>query len=268
MKIKSIIIAMMKKWYLLFKVMPILVLIVTMKFIFHYMGFETISLNSLFTSIVGATIFLFGFLLSGVLSDYKESEKIPAEIACSLEILHDETSIIYMSKKSNEARDFLLFHLTFLKSMLNWLYKKEDIDSVYMNLNRMNYYFLQFESQTQANFIVRMKQEQNTLRKLLTRIHVISSTSFIQSAYAIAEALALFLIIGLLFLKIEPFYEAIFFVMLVSFLVIYMIMLIKDLDDPFEYLENGDFGSEISLLPIYKLEKRIEDNLIKLEILH
>ncbi|NPV51123.1 MAG: hypothetical protein HPY60_08025 [Candidatus Methanofastidiosum sp.] len=266
MDIRNILLILQKKWYLFFKVLPILGLIVLIKLIFHYIGFETISLNSLFTSLVGGTIFLFGFLISGVLSDYKESEKIPGDIACSLEAIHDETSIICLSKNSKVAKEFLIFQLKFLESIQNWLYKKEEIDTVYNNLNEMNNYFLEFESLTQANFIARMKQEQNNLRKLITRINVISSTSFIQSAYAIAEALAFFLIIGLLVLKIEPFYEALFFVILVSFLVIYMILLIRDLDDPFEYSNNGEFGSEISLAPIKNLEKRIKDNLTKLDI--
>lgn len=266
MSIRNVLLILRKKWHLFFKVLPILGLIVLIKLIFHYIGFETISLNSLFTSLVGGTIFLFGFLISGVLSDYKESEKIPGEIACSLEVIYDETSIIYLSKKSKSAKDFLIFQLKFLELIQNWLYKKEDIDIVYNNLNKMNNYFLEFEPLTQANFIARMKQEQNNLRKLITRINVISSTSFVQSAYAIAEALAFFLIVGLLVLKIEPFYEAIFFVVLVAFLVIYMILLIRDLDNPFEYSNNGEFGSEISLEPMKNLEKRIREDLTKLDI--
>ena len=44
-------------------------------------------LNALFTSLVAGTIFLIGFLISGVLSDYKESEKLPSELSASIKTL-------------------------------------------------------------------------------------------------------------------------------------------------------------------------------------
>ena len=37
----------------------------------HALSWEVISLNALFTGIIAANVFLMGFLLSGVLSDYK-----------------------------------------------------------------------------------------------------------------------------------------------------------------------------------------------------
>jgi hypothetical protein len=63
-----------------------------------------------------------------------------------------------------------------------------------------------------------------------------------------------------LVLKVEPFYEAVFFTMLVSFLVIYMILLIKDLDNPFDYSEHGENGTEVSIKPIHDLTNRILGN--------
>jgi hypothetical protein len=121
----------------------------------------------------------------------------------------------------------------------------------------MNNYFSEFEGLTQANFLARMKNEQSNLRKMIIRIDYIRDTSFVQSAYVLVEALAIFLIIGLFILKVEPFYESIFFTMLVSFLIVYMIFLIKDLDNPFDYSNHGENGTEVSIKPIYDLIDRI-----------
>jgi hypothetical protein len=60
-------------------------------------------------------------------------------------------------------------------------------------------------------------------------------------------------------MKLEPFYEAIFFSLTVSFLLIYMIVLIKDLDNPFDYATNGESGSEVSLKPINDLITRVNE---------
>ena len=109
----------------------------------------------------------------------------------------------------------------------------------------------------QASFLSRMKNEQSNLRKMIIRVDNIRDLSFIQSAYAIVEILAFFVVIGLLILKLEPFYESLFFTMIVSFLVVYMILLIKDLDNPFDYSEHTKSGTEVSIKPLHDLTNRI-----------
>jgi hypothetical protein len=246
-----------KKWHIFIKIIPFLVGILIIKLIIHKCGFEVISLNALFTSIVAATTFLIGFLITGVISDYKESEKIPSEMASSLETLYDEAQIIIINKKSKEAEDFIIYHDSFMDSLNNWFYKKEKTKVLLEKLSMMNQFFAKFESLAQATFINRMKQEQSNIRKSIIRIHTIRETSFVQSAYAIVEALTVFLIIGLILLKLEPFYEAMFFVTIVSFLVLYMVFLIRDLDNPFDYAEFGECGNEVSLKPLHDLRERV-----------
>jgi hypothetical protein len=246
-----------KKWHIFIKIIPFLIAIVVAKLVIHKYGFEIISLNALFTSIVASTTFLIGFLITGVISDYKESEKIPGEMASSLETLYDEARIMVINKKSKDAEDFINYHLSFMESLNRWFYKEEKTKFLLEKLGMMNEYFAKFESVAQAAFINRMKQEQSNIRKLLIRVHTIRETSFIQSAYAIVEALTGFLIIGLVLLKLEPFYEALFFVTIVSFLVLYMMYLIRDLDNPFDYAEFGECGNEVSLKPLHDLDERL-----------
>jgi hypothetical protein len=75
-----------------------MIVIFLLKLLFHKFGFEFISLNALFTSLIAATIFLIGFLITGVISDYKESEKIPGNMAASLETIYDEAYILDKNK--------------------------------------------------------------------------------------------------------------------------------------------------------------------------
>lgn len=246
-----------QKWSLTLKVIPVVVIVVLIKLIVHRYGWEVITLNALFTSILAATIFLIGFLISGVLSDYKESEKIPTELAASLEVLYDETSIVYKNKKSKEAKEFLKYQLAFVEDLKKWFYKQERTKNILEKIDGMNKFFSELESQTQANFLSRMKQEQNNIRKYILRIHTIKETSFVASAYAILEAISFLMILGMIIIKIEPFYESIFFVVIVTFLLRYMVSLIKDLDNPFEYKEHGETGSEISLKPIHDYADRL-----------
>lgn len=255
-----------QKWSLTLKVIPVVIAVVLIKLLVHHYGWEVITLNALFTSILAATIFLIGFLISGVLSDYKESEKIPSELASSLEVLYDETSIIYKNKKSKEAKEFLRYQFAFVEDLKKWFYKQERTKNILEKVSGMNNFFLELESQTQANFLSRMKQEQNNIRKYILRIHTIKETNFVASAYAILEAISFLMILGMVIIKIEPFYESLFFVIIVTFLLRYMVSLIKDLDNPFEYKEHGETGSEISLKPIHNYSERLHENLEKMKL--
>ncbi len=93
-----------QKWHLAFKVLPVIILVIILKLLAHQFGLEFISLNPLFTGIVTANIFLLGFLIAGVLADYKESEKLPGELAASIETIIDECLITYKSGKDNQPR--------------------------------------------------------------------------------------------------------------------------------------------------------------------
>lgn len=246
-----------QKWHLVIRMIPILIVIFIIKLLFRLSGLEFMSMNALFTSLIAGTIFLIGFLINGVISDYKESEKIPGDMASSLETIYDEIYILNINKNNEIAREFLNYFKEFVSSLSLWFYKKERTKNMIEKLHKMNDYFANLESIMQAGPLSRMKNEQGILRKMILRIDYIRDTSFIQSAYAIVEILALFQIGGLLILKIEPFYESMFFTLLVSFLLLYMIFLIKDLDNPFDFSVNGENGTEVSLKPIHDFTKRI-----------
>ncbi len=216
-------------------------------------------MNPLFSGIVTANIFLLGFLLAGVLADYKESEKLPGELANSIETLIDESLIIYNGKKAKPALECMEYVMNFTNSLNDWFHKKERTRVLMDKLNGLNDFFLAFESLTQANFIARLKQEQSAIRRMLIRIHTIRETSFVSGGYAVAETITVLLIIGLIFVKIDPFYEALFFVSAISFLQTYMIALIKDLDNPFEYYGKGP--DEVSLKPLDDLRQRLEEKI-------
>jgi predicted membrane chloride channel (bestrophin family) len=105
------------------------------------------------------------------------------------------------------------------------------------------------EQWTQATLVARLKQEQGNLRRTIVRIHTIRETSFVSSGYLLADLITFLLCIGLILAKIEPFYESLFFVSVISYLMIFLLMLIKDLDNPFGYYERYS-GADVSLKPL------------------
>ena len=72
------------------------------------------------------------------------------------------------------------------------------------------------------------------------------------------------MIVGLLVTQSAAFYEAVFFVGLITFLNTYMLMLIRELDDPFDYRPQKGVD-EVSLLPLIETEQRISSVIKQLE---
>jgi hypothetical protein len=260
-----------QKWSIAIRILPLVGLVAILKFLSHKFGFEVMELNALFTSLVAGTIFLIGFLVSGVLSDYKESEKIPSELTATLRALLDDTITIDKAKDSVTARQFIFFQRDFIQSLLGWFRKRERTKTIMDQISSMNDYLVAFEKEgIQANYLIKLKNEQSSIRKLIMRIDTIRDTDFVGSAYAILEAMGFLTVVGLIVIKIEPFYASLFLTLLITFLFSYMFRLIKDLDNPFDYAVSGESGTEISLKPLHDFEGDIEllfsDNLRKKEV--
>ena len=251
-----------QKWYIAIKIAPLLILVALLKITSHYFGFEILEINALFTSLVAGTIFLIGFLISGVLSDYEESEKLPSEIAASIKTLFDDSYTIHKSKDSATALDFIEFQKIIVDSITKWFYKNETTESILNKISDMNRFLIEFEKEgVPVPYIIKMKNEQVSLRKMLLRIDTIRDTDFVISAYAILEAMGIVIGICLLIIKMTPFDTSLFFTLVVTFLISYMFLLIKDLDDPFDYQNNGEGGSEVSLKPIHDLKIALKNSL-------
>ena len=238
-----------RRFRLFARVLSVVAVVIALKLAAHWLGWEVISLNPLFSGIIAANVFLMGFLLSGVLSDYKESERLPGELACGIEAIADEARTIHKAKQAPVARKCFEHLLELAHSIKDWFHKRQRTKEVMARIDGLDEFFVAFESHIQANFIVRLKQEQSSIRRALVRIHTIRETSFISSGYMVAETTTLLLIVGLILSKVDPFYESLFFVGVISFLMVFLNLLIRDLDNPFGYYES-DSVEDVSLKPL------------------
>lgn len=238
-----------KEHRIFYRVLPFIALLVLVKLVLHRFNLEVLSINAIFSGLIGANVFLMGFLLSGVLSDFKESERIPGEMSAILLTLADEMQSIHQKTRSPLALAALQHVSGIGLTIRRWLHKQERSSMVMAQIAGLNDHFLAVEPLTQANFIARLKQEQSALRRIIIRIHTIRETDFISSGYFIASSTTILLLLGLAFARIEPFYESLFFVVVVSYLLLFLMFLIRDLDNPFGYYENAS-SEDVSLKPL------------------
>jgi hypothetical protein len=231
---------------LLLRVGAIVLVVVCAKLVVHFLGWEVISINPLFSGIVAANVFLMGFLLSGVLSDFKESERLPGELSACLENLVQEVSAMRMVRPEANVSPCLILLSKISNDLLSWFHKKHSSTELMEHVNDLTPQFAMLEQWTQGTLVARLKQEQSNLRRTIIRIHSIRETSFVSAGYLLADITTIFLCTGLILAKIEPFYESLFFVSIISYLMIFLLILIRDLDNPFGYYERYS-GADVSL---------------------
>ncbi len=215
----------------------------------HLLGWEVLTLNTLLSGVVAADVFLMGFLISGVLGDYKEAERMPGELAASLEVLAEEGQAIAAKTSDPRAAAFLDRVLDLAAALHDWFYKRERTGAILDRLSELNRDFAALDDLKLATYVPRMKQEQQAIRRALIRAHTIRETSFIGAGYRIAEWTTGLLIVALVLVRIDPFYEALLSVGIIVFLLSYLILLIRDLENPFAYYVDHS-ATSVSLKPL------------------
>lgn len=219
-------------------------LFVIAKFYFHDLGWEPIEQSSLHNAAVSSVIFVMGFLLSATISDYKESERIPAEFAANLEDMYDDAASIH---QSYEVFDLAAFR-TQLKHIAEG-FAKDARQSSYdarKDIRKLTPFYVDMEKgKVPPNFIVKLKQQQTTLLRLRHRVNYIQRIKFIPSATLLGRTIVVFILVLLLLTNVDPFYGSMAIVGIVSYVLIFMLLLIDVISIPFQ--EEGKTRDDVSL---------------------
>jgi hypothetical protein len=237
-----------QSWFL-FRVSVVVAFLLVAKTITHYLGWEVISVNALFSGIIAANVFLMGFLLSGVLTDYKEAERLPGEFAACLENLAQEIRGAGVGKPEVGVGSALAAVSRLADGLIEWFYKRIDTGRLMAQLDELTVEFARLEPRTQVAYIGRFRQEQSNFRRSVIRVETIRETSFVAAGYLLVDTITLLLCIGLVLTSLDPFYESLFTSGVIAFLLIFLLTLIRDLDNPFGYYERFS-GADVSLSPL------------------
>lgn len=221
--------------------------VVLVKYCLHAVGLELVEQTSLHNSMISSVIFVIGFVLSATIADYKESERIPAEFASTVENMYEDAKEIHGSYK-----DFDLG--LFRKNLIDVLAAFREGTRVNRKgarreIAELNKTFGEMErAGVPANFIVKLKQQQAILLKHMYRVNYIQKIKFIPSAFLLVRAIAFLSIATLLFTNIDPFYGGLALTGTITFVMVYVLALIQVVSVPFH--EQGKTRDDVSLFLI------------------
>jgi hypothetical protein len=247
------------KWMIVLKAMIAAGALSAIKYGLHMLNLEFIEINSIISALISGVIFTMAVLLTGVMSDFKESEKIPGELAASIKGLHKDLELVEsLSKKEAAAA---LLHLNSLitiiiKQFESNTWKQSAISEV---IEKIDKEIAEMAAKNMAPaYIVKMRNELNNIERISNRIDTIEETNFLPAAYALSQTAILLVVIILLFSIADPYLIGMFIIFTVTFLIFGILMLIKDMDNPFE--TGGHGSADVDLSHIYKLDKYLKNH--------
>jgi len=247
----------MKRWRVVVETGLVVVGIVIVKLVVHALSWEFITLSPLYTSIVAGGIFVIGLIVAGTLADYKESEKMPAEIAAALANIHEDATAM---KETNEEFDLIRLRkalanvVTAFKEDLGdgnsrkCLAAINDLTPSFVALDRLG---------VPPPYVMRLRQEQGAIRRGVLRIYHIQDTEFLPSAYILIETVVLLIIAALVFTKVDALYESVVILAMIAYFFVYLVRLLKILDTPFRVRQRT--GDEVSLFLLNEFTRVMGD---------
>lgn len=244
--------------------LPVVAGVVLAKLAFELSDATPLKPNPLLSGVVAATVFLIGFLLAGTMADYKESERLPGDIAATLDTIADECLIAHESPGTPAAAQAIGILRDIATGIDDWVHRRCEIDRVLALIRSLNAPFLVLTPLTLPGFVARLKSEQSALRRMVLRIDTIRTTSFVAAGYTITEITGTLLMVGLVLSDLGGLAESLFFTGMIALLLTYMVLLVRDLDDPFRYELGVEGTADVSLAPLRAVGARLDAELARL----
>ncbi len=249
----------MKKWRLVLTTLPLVAIVIGLAllrdYVLHFKGVIEFSEISPILSVVSLII---GFMLAGVLTDYKEGERIPGEIAAALETIGDTVDAVVSLSKEQDVRDMPSKFRSLVATVDNWLVQRNHVENCYTAMNSFKDLAARMHAAAGVNYSIRCLGELHNLRRLVTRADVIERTSFIPVGYALLDLLVGSSLLLLLAANYKSVLSEYFLLTLFGLIYIYLARLIRDIDQPFLYRTAAAGSAEVSPFPMQEYRERLE----------
>lgn len=248
-----------RRFRLFLNVVAVVAVLIAVKLAIHYFHAEFLALDTLFSSIVAGTIFIIGFLLTGLLPDFKEAERMPAEIRTALEAIHDDVASFSRQVPAVHVGQLTRIVLNIVDALEQGLGNEgghAHLEAAFAHADKLVPYIADLERLGMSqNFIVRMRGELDTLRKCLYRVYYIQRIEFVPSVHVLIQTLVSAVLFLLLFLKTDGSYGSAIVFGFVSYLFVFALHLIAVFEQPFR--QGTHSADKVSLFLLREFVQKI-----------
>jgi hypothetical protein len=192
------------------------------------------------------------------LTDYKEAERLPAELRYSLEAIHDDCASFARRNKDHDPRAVraqLLHIVECLPSKLN-ARGDQNLAGVIKHVDALTDEFCIVEELGMPpNYIVRLRAEQGIVRRALFRMYHMQRIQFVPSVHVLVQSLVVAVVLLLLFLKTEGSPESALIFGAISYMFVYVLYLAATLEQPFR--KGRHSLDDVSLFLLREFESKL-----------
>ncbi|MGA0601995.1 hypothetical protein ACO2Q3_14915 [Caulobacter sp. KR2-114] len=250
----------LQRFRLFAAVLPVVLLLIGLKVLAHQFHLEFLALDGLIPSLVAGAIFLIGFLLSHVLSDYKEAERTVSEMRVSLEAIHGDIAGFAATAPQVDiaaVRLQLADFVAVFERCLDHANRSGDMTEVILRADAMGELFVALERQQMSErYLVRLRGALDALRRSVFRIAYIQHMQFVPSVHVMVQTLVASCLFVMLFLRTAVVLEGALVLGFVGYMFIYAIFLVRHLEKPFRKGEHTVDDVSIFLLRQFAAKMR------------
>ena len=209
-------------------------ILVALRAVLWELGVEGMSPTAVSAGIITSGIFVVGLLVAGTLSDYKEAERAPSDLAAGLHTILRECEAVHAVWGKPELpslRRRLVAVVTTLRADID----AGDSRTCQAAIEEVSETFLELDdTDVPPNTMNRLRTEQAGLRKALLRVYQLQREDFLPSAWAMIVAIVVFILALLMFTNFDGLAESLATIGFLSFFFISLLRLLSIISTPFK----------------------------------
>lgn len=196
-------------------------------------GGQFVTPGPLLSAVVAGGIFVVALVAAGTLTDYKEAERVPAQMVAVLSGIVNDGRVFKREKPAFDLAGLELRArnvMTTFKADLLAPGSRTCLDAI----DALSDSFADMDRQeVVATYISRLRGEQSTLRMTVLRVYHMQETEFVPSAYVLIWTILILAVAVLTVTKSEDEAEGYVLLGALYFFLLYLARLLRILDTPF-----------------------------------
>jgi cytochrome c oxidase subunit IV len=246
----------MLKYKILYKAFIVAIVVLILKFFTDRYNLSQIAINTLTSSFFAGVFFTISILFTAAMTDFKEAEKIPGELAVILKALHNDAGMASATEAGVADSEDIVYHVEELLFVISANFRgnhwhKKELDAQ-INLIDRDIDDL-WRKNSPVQLLLKLRDNLVIIDRLSHRIDYIGYSQDIRGAYIISDLALMSVFLMFVFVQNEWGFGGLLLLSAIVFIMSSIMLLIHDMDNPFEYEMNSLAAVDMSV--IFKLEQ-------------
>ncbi|MDD4924750.1 MAG: hypothetical protein PHF74_08005 [Dehalococcoidales bacterium] len=225
--------------------------VLLLKLVADHFELNVIAVNTLTGAFFTGVFFTISIVFTGAMSDFKEAQKIPGEMASLLKSMRSDALLLSLRENGSEQGKALAKHVENLLSIITcnlrqncWHNQQldEEVNQIQNNITEL------WAKDVSTSILYKMRDNLVQLERLSNRLDYIAYSKDSAAAYVICDIAITAVLIIFVFTKNEWGLGGMTLFVLISFVMTAIVRLIHDMDNPFEYGKNTNADVDTTVL--------------------